>query len=112
MLEPGSRVDALQHLTPLVAAPIRSRSIQQLEVLEIRRVGDVRSAAEIDEGSIAVRRDDLVVVEICDALELERIVSEASVERFGAIDVLAHEGVALGDNFVHLGFKRDQGRQA
>jgi len=58
----------------LVAAPIRSSGVQQLEVLQVGRVGDVRSAAEVDEGSVGVGGDDLVVRKLAQALQLERIV--------------------------------------
>ncbi len=46
--------------------------------------GDVRSAAEIGEGAVGIDRDGLVVAQLADALQLERIVGEASV---GALPV-------------------------
>src|SRR5690606_20328873 len=49
LLEERRRVDALEHLPLLVAAPIGAGGVQQLEVLQVRRVGDVRPAAEVDE---------------------------------------------------------------
>ena len=67
-------VDALQHLPMLVTPPIRARGVQQLEVLEVRCVGDVRALAEIDEWAIRVRRDDLVFRKLAEPLELQRII--------------------------------------
>ena len=77
LLEEGGRIDALQHLPSLVAAPIRAGGREQLEVLEIRRVRDVRPSTEVGEGAVRVRRDDLVrSLEVLEALELEWIVGE------------------------------------
>src|SRR5713101_3047824 len=45
-------VDALQHLPVLVATPVRTGGVQQLKVPEIRRVGDVRTVAKVDEWTI------------------------------------------------------------
>src|SRR5690606_30954964 len=59
LLEERRGVDALQHLPALVAAPIGAGRAQQLEVLEVRGVRDVRAAAEVRERAIRVRRDDL-----------------------------------------------------
>ena len=77
LLEEGGAVDALQHLPLRVAAPIGAGGVRQLEVLEARRVGHVRAATEIDERPVGVGRDDFVVAELREALELERIVGEA-----------------------------------
>ena len=77
LLEERRAVDALQHLALGIAAPIRAGGVQQLEVLEARGVGHVRTAAEIDERPVGVRRDDFVVGQLGQALELERIVGEA-----------------------------------
>ena len=76
LLEERRAVDALQHLALLVAAPVGAGRVQQLEVLEARRVRHVRAAAQVDERPVGVGRDDLVVAELGEALELERIVGE------------------------------------
>src|SRR5205814_7196401 len=70
LLEERGPVDALQHLPPLIAAPIRAGGGQQLEVLEIGRVRYVRPATEIDERTVRVRGDHLVVAELLQTLEL------------------------------------------
>src|SRR5688572_21059941 len=60
LLEPRRPVDALQHLSALVAPPVRARRVEKLEVLDARRVGNVWSATQVDERSIGVGRNDLV----------------------------------------------------
>jgi hypothetical protein len=74
----GGGVDALQHLAPFVTAPIRARGVEQLEVLQVRRVGHVRAAAQVDERPVRVCRDDLIGTEVRDAFELQRILRKAT----------------------------------
>ena len=92
LAEPRRPVDALQHLTPLVAAPIRTRGMQQLEVLDLPGARHMRAAAQVDERAVGVNRDDLALFQIVDAFELQRIVREALL-RFRAIHLFAHERV-------------------
>src|SRR4051812_14193109 len=77
LLPERSRVDALKHLPVLIATPIRARGVQELEVLEVRSVGHVRPAAKVDERTVRIGRDDLIVGELAESLELERVVGEA-----------------------------------
>ena len=107
LLEERRAVDALQHLTLGVAAPIRAGGVRQLEVLEARRVGNVRAATQIDERTVGVRRDDLVVAELGEALELERIVGEPLLG-FGAVHFVAHERILLGRDLPHLVLERGE----
>ena len=58
---PGGAVDALQLLVLLIAAPVGSGNLHQLEDLELARRGDVWATAEIDEIALAVERDFLAV---------------------------------------------------
>ncbi len=102
LLEPGRPVDALQHLSALVAPPVCARAVQQLEMLEPAGARDVRSAAEILEGAVGVDRDGLVVAELADALELERIVGEAPVG-LRAVHHLPQERIVAGRHLGHLG---------
>src|SRR5687768_3426850 len=68
--EPRSGVDALEHLTPFVAPPVRTGRVKQLEVLQVRCVGDMRPPAEVDERAVGVSRDDLVFAELAQPFEL------------------------------------------
>src|SRR5437867_3039997 len=61
--EPGGRVYPLQHLPLLITAPISTRGVQKLEVLQIRRIGHMRPATEIDERTVRICRDDFIVAE-------------------------------------------------
>jgi osmotically-inducible protein OsmY len=101
LAEPRRAVDALQHLAVLVAAPICARGVQQLEVLDARRVGNVRPAAEVEEGPVGVDGDHLIVSQFGEPLQLERIVAELLL-RLRAAHLLAHEGVLLLRRFLHL----------
>src|SRR6185312_12166075 len=85
----------------LVAAPVRRGRVHQLDVLHARRVGHVRAAAQVHEGPVRVHRDHLVVAELCQTLELERIVDEAPLG-FLAIHFLAHKRELLLRNLPHL----------
>ena len=105
LLEEGRAVDALQHLPLLVAAPVRAGAVQQLEVLEPPGVGHVRAAAQVDERTVRVRRDDLGGVgEVVEPLELERVVDEA-LARLRHADLLAHERILLRHHLAHLGLE-------
>ncbi len=97
--EPRRPVDALEHLAPLVAAPVRARGMQQLEMLDLAGAGNVRAAAQVHERAVGVHRNDLVFFQIIDSLELERIILEA-LFGVGARYLLAHERVI---GFHHLG---------
>ncbi len=101
--EPGSPVNALQHLAALVAAPIRAGGVQQLEVLDGPSRRDVRATTQIHERTIRVDRDHFVLLQIVDALELQRIVREAPLG-LGAIYFLAHERIVRGRHLAHLRF--------
>ena len=76
LLEEGSPVDALQHLALLVASPIRSRPRKELEVLEAARRWDVRAPAQVEERSVLIDRDDLVLRKFFQALQFQGIVGE------------------------------------
>ena len=108
LLEEGGGVDALQHLPLLVAAPVGAGGVQQLEVLEVRRVRDVRPPAEVDERPVGVGRDDLVgPLEVGESLELQRIVAKNGVCLF-LCNFSAHERQLLGGHLLHLGLERLQ----
>ena len=75
---PRGPVDALEHLVARVAAPVGAGELGQLEHLEAAGRRDVRAAAQVDEGALAVerdvlvrrdRRDDLGLVVLAHALE-------------------------------------------
>jgi len=72
----GRAVDALEHLALLVTSPVSAGAGQELEVLEPSRAGYVRPPAQIEEGTVLVYRDDLVLVELLQSLQLEGIVRE------------------------------------
>src|SRR5689334_3246529 len=101
LLPERSRVNALQHLSVLIATPISSGGVQQLEVLEIRRVRNVRPATQIDERSIGICRDDLVGGEFTESLEFERVIRKA-LPCLALRNFFAYERKFLGGDFLHL----------
>ena len=108
LLEEGGAVDALQHLPLRVAAPIRAGGVRQLEVLEARRVGHVRAATEIDERTVGVRRDDLVVAQLGEPLELERIVGEPLAAPRARFTSSRTNGYFSADDLPHLVLERGE----
>ena len=80
--------------------------MQQLEVLEVRRIGHMRPAAQVDEGPVGIGADHLVgALEVGETLELERVVREAHlrlVERY----LLAHERILLRHDLLHFRLER------
>ena len=57
---PSGTVDALQHLVAVVATPVGTGHLHQLEVLELAGAGHVRAAAQILESAFAVKAHVLV----------------------------------------------------
>src|SRR5216110_2891727 len=77
--------------------------MQQLEEFDLSRARHVRSAAEIDERSVGVDRDDLICLQIIDSLELERILPEAFLG-LGARHLFPLKRIVLLHNLHHLLF--------
>src|SRR5205823_500204 len=74
------------------------------EVLEIRRIWNVWPPAQVDEGTIGVSRDDLIVREFTEPLQLQWIVGE-SLARIGRRDFLANERKLFRHHLPHLGLE-------
>src|SRR5687767_13740702 len=91
---PGCRVDQRPHLRPLVTAPIRTSSVQQLEVLEIVCVGDVRPAGDIADRPVGVSRDYFVSSELGQPFQRQRIIGKTTARPLTA-DLLTNEGISL-----------------
>ena len=70
LVRPGRPVDALEHLVPLVAAPVRAGDVGQLERAEAAGRGDVGAAAEIEPLALAVDGERLVGGDVADDLDL------------------------------------------
>ena len=76
---PGRTVNPLQHLVAVVAAPVRTCHLHELEVLELAGAGYVRAAAQIFKRALAVQTDifarrnagnDFGLVVLADSLEV------------------------------------------
>ena len=94
--EEGGAVDALQLLVVLVALPVGAGDGEQLEGLDLRGVGDVRAAAEVDEvGSEGVLGEDVVGL-LFDELALHpRIGVFLEAFGFGGEDAFVGESARL-----------------
>src|SRR5689334_11358180 len=92
LFPPRGAVDALQLLTLLVATPVRRGDGGQLCRLHVRCIRYVRAATQIDEGPVGVGRDDLIVTELAQSLQLERIVNKDFL-RLDARDLRPDEGI-------------------
>ena len=108
---PGRAVDALQHRSVFVAAPISARHAGQLEGADVVRAMDVRTTAQIDPVlARSVEADLLVVGEALDNLAFVRVVFALRVVRERLIlgPFFALEGFAGGDDLAHRGFDAGQ----
>ena len=105
--EEGGAVDALQHLPLLVSPPVRARRGEQLEVLHPPRGGNVRAAAQVEEGAVLVDGDHLVVAHLLQPLQLERVVGE-EVPALLLRNAAALEGMVARDHLPHAGLERLQ----
>ena len=97
LLEEGGPVDALEHLALLVASPVRSRSRKELEVLEAAGRRDVRAPAQVEERSVLIDRDDLVLREFLETLQFQGIVGEELAGLFHAHDTPLEAVIRLRD---------------
>ena len=102
-VRPGGAVDALKHGVARVSAPVGSRHRHELE----RRAEppgrrEMRSAAEIDERSLAVDRDRLALGDGRDDLRLVLLADAAKeLHRVGAAPDLALNGLVAGHDRAH-----------
>ena len=99
----GGAVDAGEHLPLFIAAPVGTGHPQQLEHLEPGRIGHVRTAAEVDERTMAIEAHpvDVHVAEQLDLVTLTQSLEKA--DRLVPPHLFAHEGQAGSDDLGHLG---------
>ena len=96
----GGAVDALEHGSVFVAAPIGPGNAQQLERGHSTSGLDVGAVAEIGEWAVGVDTQGVVLNGV-DDLQLERLVSE-HVPGLGAGYLGALKGEICGDGLGHL----------
>ena len=94
-------VDALEHLVPLVAAPVGAGHRRELEGLDQPGAGQVRAAAEVHPVSLAVERHGLVgnPGEDLDLVVLSHAAEQ--LDGLGLRQLLAHDGQVLPRQLAH-----------
>ena len=105
-VEPGGAIDALKHLVAGIAAPIGAGYLHQLEGLTQLGGGrQMRTAAQIDEITLAIKTDGLALGDRGDDLGLV-LLADAFKESHGgvALHLLADDGFVAGDDLAHFGF--------
>ena len=96
----GRAVDALQHGTFLVAAPVCAGDVQELASAYLRCRVHVRATAQIHEVPVAIDADDLIWRELVDYLQLEGLVSEHLLRLCQAY-LLVHEWKVAGNGLPY-----------
>ena len=95
-------VDAGQHLVLLVAAPVGSGHGGEFQGLDISRVGNVRSAAEVRERAVGVERDG-AVLEVRDQFDLVLVaLFGEGRQRLGLGDFAADQRLLVAGQLRHL----------
>ena len=108
--QPRRAVDAGQLPVVLVGAPVGPGQLQQLEGPYLARRGDVRPAAEVEEGAGHVAADDLLAGRLV-VQDLELVVlAELSEPRCHLCAGEQHllEGEIAGDDLLHPRFDSRQ----
>src|SRR5918994_3867101 len=96
---PCRTVDAGEHRVLLVAPPVGSSYVLQLEGAEPARARDVRAAAQIEKISLFVDRD-LTIFQTLDELRLVRVVL-VEILGLGLGDILALYGKVPRNDLMH-----------
>ncbi len=102
VVQPGGAVDAAEHLVVVIATPISTSHLHQLERAQLVGGGHVRATTEVGELALRIQRqllvrrdafDDLGLVSLADAFEVgHRIVARlhAAAQRQGFLHDLLH----------------------
>ena len=110
---PGGAIDTLQHLVLVVATPIGTSNLHQLEMLELASAGHVGATAQVFklafavQGHVLVRRDafdNLGLVVLAQTLEIShRLVARQYAARDGLIQCSQSCHLLLNSNQVFWG---------
>ena len=105
LIAPCRAVDAAEHRLGVIAAPIGTGHLHQLERhADIAGGAHMRPTAEIEPLALLIEGDCLARRQIADQLGLEGLTAcGEEFNRFLAIVFFAHEGGVLLDDLAHLG---------
>ena len=108
LVAPGGAVDAAQHGVAVIAPPIGTSHLHQLErAADVGGRAHMRAAAQIDPLALPIQRDRLVARQILDDLGLvflPFVLEEA--DRLVAVDLLADEFFPARHDLAHLRLDR------
>ena len=79
----GSAVDPLQLLVLLVATVVGAGDVEEFERLDLRRVTDVGTGAEVDELAVLIKGDGLAGGDVAEAADLVGILAAFANQLFG-----------------------------
>ena len=97
-------VDTREHLVLLVAAPVGSGYGGELQGLDIARIGNVRSAAEVRERTVRIEGDG-AVLEVRDELDLVLVaLLGEGLQGLGLGYFATHERLLVAGELLHLLF--------
>ena len=97
------RVDTLQHLVLLGAAPVRAGDAHELDVFNLAGTCDVRACAEVHKLALPIEADRLALGQIADKLDLVGLALLLHErDRFLTRELEALQFVVLVDDAVHF----------
>ena len=108
LLREAGAVDALEHLAVAVTAPVSAGNARELDGVALDAAGGVqmRAGAEINEFTLTVKRDNGVLRQVIDELDLIRLVALLhELQRFGARKLKALETQLFLADLAHLGLE-------
>ena len=108
LLREAGAIDALEHLAAAVAAPVSAGDARELDGVALDAAGGVqmRAGAEINEFTLTVKRDNGVLRQVIDELDLIRLVALLhELQCFGARKLKALETQLFLADLAHLGLE-------
>ena len=108
LLREAGAVDALEHLAAAVTAPVSAGNARELDGVALDAAGGVqmRAGAEVNEFALTVERDDGILRQVVDELDLVRLIALLhELQRFGARELKALETQLFLADLAHLGLE-------
>ena len=102
-------VNSLQHLTVLIASPVCSGGGDQLKMLDLLQIHQMRAGAQVGKSRLLIEGNDGIFRQILNQFDLIRFIRLFHLrDRFRARQGVTRESRALLDDRLHLLFDRTQ----